>query len=78
MNRQELEMVQKFGCTSARLYPSIHKQVQTPAGTGILEQVFSERRLITLDRQRPQVRYKGKKPERVMSRFHPSEVEGAT
>ncbi len=76
MNRHELEMVRKFG-HAGRLYPSLHKQVSTPRGTGTLEQVFEGQCLVTLDRQKPQVRYKGGKPGRVMSRFHPSEVEAA-
>ncbi len=77
MNRHELELVSKFG-HAGRLYPSVHKQVRTPRGTGTLEQVFEDRALVTLDRQKPQVRYKNGKPQRVMSGFHPSEVEAAT
>ncbi len=77
MNRHELEMARKFG-HAGRLYPHLHKQVRTPRGTGTLEQVFEQQCLVTLDRLEPRAMYKDGKVGRVMTRFHPSEVEAAS
>jgi hypothetical protein len=36
------ELERKFGCPEARLYPLLGKWVGTPAGRGVLEQVFRD------------------------------------
>ena len=63
---ESLESERRFGCREARLYPFLKKRVFTPAGPGRLEQVFTERVGVILERD----------PSR-LSYFAPSEIAPA-
>lgn len=46
---KSLESERLFGHAAARLYPFIGRQVQTPLGSGVLWQAFTERAGVILD-----------------------------
>lgn len=46
---ESLESERRFGHAAARLYPFIGRQVQTPLGSGVLWQAFTERAGVILD-----------------------------
>jgi hypothetical protein len=58
-----LDAEQRFGQSHAKLFPFIGRKVRTPAGTGILIQVFADRCTVVLDSQVSQC-----------ARFRPIEV----